>query len=139
MASSRRSDMAHIVQLKDLSPKFKSASEVYLERGDDRYFELAENFRVPQDVMRDPADVSRKVKRYLVIFVSKEFARDRIGTDINQGIDGQVVDHYQNIFDVYDSEENERLQELSAYDFLTDDHRSDVNDYSTSSIELRRS
>jgi len=129
-----------ILAVSDFAPKIQKnvGDGPYLQRGDDRYSELGENFEIPLDKLRPSNGISKKVKRYLVLFVSKEYARDRLGTDINQGFDGQVVDHWKTIFDAYDEEENQRLQELSAYDFLTDEERGETNSYTPHSIEILR-
>lgn len=124
----------------DLSPKFSNVTQ-YLIRGDQRYDELCENFRV-LDANRRPATtagVSAKVKRYLSLFVSKQYSRDRIGTNIQQSIDGQTVDQWQAIFNTYDAEENQRLNELTYWDVLTDEARGETNNTSSYSMEFRRS
>ena len=113
-----------ILTADDFSPRFDTISEgTYLQRGDDRYAELIDTFRINADDVRGADAVSPRVKRYLAVFVSKEYSRDRIGTNIGQGIDGQSIDHWAETYKVYDDEETAFRNELSVWDFLSDEAR----------------
>lgn len=129
----------YILKKEDFSPKFDSLESTYLQRGNDRYDELLERYRVPVAKGRSYDNVSGLVKRYLILFVSKEYSRDRIGSSIRTDIDGQTVDQWQNIFNTYDAEEQERVNEITVYDLLKDEYRSETNDTSSMSITIRRS
>ena len=122
----------------DLSPKFDALTEKYLQKGEDRYQELAEDMQVPAGNLR--AIPSAKVKRYLAVFVSKAYCRDRIGTNLSQSIDGQTTDPWLIQFEIYDSEEEKLLNGLNDWDMLSDINRSSTvnTGRSTRSVSIRR-
>lgn len=125
-----------ILEITDLSPKFSSGlNEHYLKKGDDRYQELGEEMHVPSDKLRYP--VSAKVKRYLAVFVSRAYCRDRIGTSISQSIDGATVDQWSSQYSTYDKEEGNLRNSLNDWDLLSDTYRQSTVNTGTSTRSVR--
>tara|TARA_R110002167_G_scaffold281381_1_gene486781 strand:- start:47 stop:439 length:393 start_codon:yes stop_codon:yes gene_type:complete len=111
-----------ILTVEDFSPKIRDAMDAYyIAKGDDRYQELGEEMKVLSEDLRDP--VSAKVKRYLAVFVSKAYCRDRIGTNISQSIDGQVADQWSLQYTTYETEEALLRNGLNDWDLLSDTNR----------------
>jgi hypothetical protein len=128
-----------ILTVEDFSPKIRDAVDAYyIEKGDARYQELGEELKVPSSELRNP--VSAKVKRYLAVFVSKAYARDRIGTNISQSIDGAATDQWALQYATYNSEEADLVNKLNDWDLLSDTNReSTVNTgRSTRSVRISR-
>lgn len=131
-----------ILVKEDFAPKIQTTIEEgpYLARGDAKYKQLCEKFRIPVDDRRPatPEGVSEIVKMYLVVFVSKEYARDRIGSGINASFDGQQVDQWQGIFNAYDKEEYKLDQELTYFNFQKDEDRGDIDETPDHTFEIER-
>lgn len=110
--------MSHVIQATDVtSPEIrKKINDDYLTLADDYYSELLADYQI--DPTEAPTTPLPKVKRILILYISRAVCRDRISLTLTQITDGATEDPWNTLYKTYDKDWRDALSRITLASLL---------------------
>jgi len=114
--------MSHVIQATDVtSPEIrKKINDDYLTLADDYYSELLADYQVSTNSI--PTSPAPKIKRVLILYISRAICRDRISLTLTQITDGATEDPWKTLYDTYDKDWRDALSRVTLASLLGADY-----------------